>query len=189
MFPNPDLRFSPGSPFAGGNLPKTNPLIDYEMGGPDLGQTGGQLTSTLWQLRVEENDFNLYKEDSFISTVYTLPGVEEASLAFDQNMRPVLFYRLNRRLFLRWFNAVSNTYQIDLFGYGHSPCCSLDDKRSFALSYSSVIVAYIQNQQLLYRVQSERYENVHVAASGLNPNTKLSAIGMTQDFRFQFQLD
>lgn len=167
----------------------TSPLVDWERGGIDLQDPDQGLNVRNWRLYYENaSDVMIQPEGGDATLVFTQVGIVELALAFDQAMRPHVAYRILDNIYLRWFDTVANAYVVENFGVGKNPKLALDDKRPSQSANSDIIFAFIQNGELAYRQQRDRYMIKRALKTGLEPTVQLKAIGMTDMLRMQFEL-
>jgi hypothetical protein len=119
------------------------------------------------------------------STAFTLPvaGVLSVSLAFDNNMNPVIAWMDAVGAKLYWFNNV--TFVTTPFP-ATSCRVTIDDVRDFYNADSDVIFAYTYGTNLYWRQQRDQYAieyTVPGSTTGL-----LQKVGLNQLNRLQFQL-
>jgi hypothetical protein len=161
---------------------------DFEDGGVAVQDASQGLVGFTWRLWVNGLEVWLQREGAAVIPVFTAAGIEELSLAFDQNMRPHVAYSVGGTLYLRWYDSFAQAYVTSSFGPGKNPRLSLDDKRYFMISASDVIFAYLRNGSLCYRQQRDRFEVERVLRTGIADNIKLKNIGMSKNLRMQFEL-
>ena len=160
----------------------------WESGGVGLSDTSQGLVSHIWRAWTDSKVIYIQRSDLPKDTSKILlaaPDITELDLTFDQNMRPVLTYVSGGIAKLYWYDTVSQSQTITDFPNAQNPRVSLDDKRAFNTANSDVIFAYINNDQLCCRYQSERYGIEHVLHQ-LPPKTQLVKIGMGTANRFLF---
>lgn len=168
---------------------RTSPLIDQELGGVALNDPSQGLRLQTWTLSYQNNvDIVLRPQFGSPTVLFSASEVSEVALTFDQNMRPIVAYRQEGDLFLRWWDSLASAFTVTNFGEGLSPRLALDDKRESQRGDSDVIFAYIKGSSLCYRQQRDRYETERVLRAGLDAATRIKAIGMTRNWRLQFEL-
>ena len=164
-------------------------LIDYELGGIALNDPSQGLKVQRWTLTYENNTNVLCTPQSGEATVlFSTSGITELSLAFDQNMRPHVAYQKDGNVRLWWWDSTEDDMVDTNFGAGRSPRLALDDKRPTQISTSDIIFAYIQGGELRYRQQRDRFQTERVLRTGISTQTRLKNIGMTRNWRMQFEL-
>jgi hypothetical protein len=115
-----------------------------------------------WVLSLVGNDVTLYPQDDELDvvTVFSEEGITEISLAFDQNMQPVVGYIASGVAKLRWFSAgISQYVTTELSASSRSIFLTMDDKRKAATegNLNDVLVFYLRDDALLFRQQRDLY--------------------------------
>jgi len=166
----------------------TSPIVDYESGGMALLDASAGLFARAWKLWVQDINVWLQPEGGDSILLFTEVGIQEVSLAFDQNMQWSVAYTVNGIMKLRWYDPLESDHVITVFGAALNPRLALDDKRHAERTTSDIILAYINGSNLCYRQQRDRYETERVLRENLYPGTKLKNIGMNKNLRLQFEL-
>ena len=165
-------------------------MVDYERGGIALNDPSQGLNVQTWMAFYEGGAIKVKPLNGVASNVLTVAGVTELSLAFDQNMRPVVAYVAASAAYLYWYDASATAYVTTTLAVGvTNPRVSLDDARKSQVSSSDVILAYLRDGQLCMRVQRDRYTVEYVLASVLQSGAILRQIGMSDGLRFQFLIE
>lgn len=171
------------------SLKKTG-LVDYEKGGVALGDSSEGLNKYNWELNVVSNTkAMLHREGITPIQVFTYPSKPlDVAFCFDQSMNVVLAWQDSEfNLYLRRYNSATNSFQVLNLGIGKCPRLTLDEKRSEFISNSDVILAYITNKSLVYRVQREGFNTIHVVEEEMLASQRLARIGV-KGFRLQMVL-
>ncbi|WP_444903827.1 hypothetical protein ACJJIU_00270 [Microbulbifer sp. CnH-101-E] len=177
------------APFLGGRALPVRAITDYETGGVAIQDTSRGLDYQHWRARVLEDGSEIVLDAEQVApfTVITGANITEVSLAFDQNMRPVIAYVEGGTAKLYWYDS-SQGAQITTDWPGLiTPRVTLDDKRPTQLHISDVIFAYLKNGDLCYRQQRDRYQSEYVLQQNV-PSPGLVKIGLHRQFRLQFLL-
>ncbi|CAB4124246.1 hypothetical protein UFOVP49_84 [uncultured Caudovirales phage] len=164
-------------------------IRDYEMGGIALNDASQGLNTTLWRLDISGTHIVISENGANPINIITGTGITEASFAFDQNMRIVVTYVQNDQAKLYWYDStISGITTTILDAAVKSPRVAMDDKRSQPTNQgeTDVILAYVRNNNLYFRMQRERYEVEHLLYSTLNG--VLVNMGMNKTNRLQFQI-
>lgn len=140
-------------------------LVDWEMGGIALNDSSKGLNFQLWTLEVKKhpsisNEWNvfLFAESVAAIILFSAQNITSASLAFDQNMRPFVAFVQNDQAKIYWYDSlVGAQITSDLAIDVRHPVCCVDEHRSFNVSNSDIILAYIRSGWLRYRQQRDRY--------------------------------
>lgn len=166
----------------------TSRLVDYELGGLAINDASQGLMVQRWTLSYRANTDVVLKPDSGSETVlFSTSEIEELSLAFDQNMRPHVAYAKADHVHLWWFDTTEGDYVFTDFGVGRCPRLALDDKRPTQVLTSDIIFAYIRGANLYYRQQRDRFATERLLRSNIDARTRLKNIGMSQNWRMQFE--
>lgn len=165
---------------------RNDQLIDFELAGTDIQNTSQGLMIKIWKCFYENEQIKITNGDSVYSLL-TVENVTALGLAFDFNMRPLLTYVANEKTYLWWYDTTVSKYVTTEFGAEYiSPQLSLDDHRLHQSANADIIFAYVRNAKLCYRQQRDRYQIEHVLSDA--KNQKLTQIGMSKNYRFQFRL-
>lgn len=163
-------------------------LVDYEQGGVALNNATQGLMSYTWKCFMEGSTVLLQREGAAEITLFSTDGITELALAFDQNMQYSVAYVQNGILKLRWYDSLVANYITTVFSDARNPCLTLDDKRQTQTGNSDVLLAYIRGTTLYYRQQRDRYSVERTLRTGLFASTILNKIGMSANYRVQFEL-
>jgi len=160
-----------------------------ELGGVALNDaTQGRRVRT-WKAWIDDKTIKIapFVEMAPVTTLVTVAGtLTSVSLAFDASMAPTICYFEDDLLKLRWYNTVTASFQTDSFSGATSARVSTDDKRSSREGQSDVIFAYVRAGTLYYRQQRDRYLIERVVGAAVK--RKLTRLGLTQNYRLQFEL-
>ena len=156
--------------------PQPSNVISREWGGTALNDGSDGLEVKIWTCTVIPSGIPLvpdeivvYADDVLPTVVFTALDVSEISLAFDQNMRPFVAYVSQGNAKFYWYDSlIEGTRITDLPIGSSSPRCTLDDHRATQLSTSDIILAYIQNGNLYFRAQRDRYEVQYLLYADIN---------------------
>ena len=168
---------------------KITGLYDYDTGGIAVGDASEGLDSYNWELTVSGSIARLNKFGGIAISVFTFPSVPiDVAFCFDQSMHPVIAWQdSNDTVYLRRFNAATSSFITDVIGSGKCPRLVLDIKDLAIINESDVILTYIADNTLYYRIQREGYSIPHSIVSNLNPLQRLARIGVS-GFRLQLVL-
>lgn len=167
---------------------KTLDTLDYEQGGIALSDPSQGLQVQTWVLRLDEGGlFYIYPENGEETLLFTDEGALGCSLAFDQNMRPVVAYEVEGESRLRWFDTVAGEVVTTSYANATDPRVGMDDKRDLStfLGTNDVIFAYLIAGKLKYRQQRDRY-TVEYDLGDSPVSRRLRNIGMGVNNRFLF---
>jgi hypothetical protein len=167
-------------------------LWDTELGGVALNDSSQGLRVKVWTLRADGNTGNIYISafDVFETLLFSAPGVQEVSLAFDQNMRPFVAFVQDGQARYRWYDTLLGANRIsDLNVLDRNPRCCMDDKRDLqtASGNNDIVLAYMRENALYFRQQRERFETEHLLKTDVNG--RLLRVGMNTGKRLQFMFE
>lgn len=184
MFPSNEL--STTSVSAAFNTPvRRNPLRDYEWGGVDIQDVSLGLLYKVWVSEYDGTNISITNGEVH-RTLLSVSDVDHISFAFDQNMQPCVAYTSLGSTKFWYFDNIASQYITLDYGAGPEyPQVSLDGNRKDQLGSSDVILSYILNDKLYYRLQRERYLQEHFLLD--TPNMKLMQIGMAKNLRFRWR--
>lgn len=190
MLPNGAISSVPiSAPFLSPDSQRLTLVEDFEAGGVAVQDTSQGLSSHRWRCFIGQTGIHIQRDGLADQLWVTVSGVLEVALAFDQNMRPAVAWRVdNGRIYLRWYDSQAAQYVTTDFGLGKNPRLTLDDKRQTQIGNSDVIFAYIRGGSVYYRMQRDRFQTEYQIASGLASNLVLRNIGMATNWRLQFEL-
>ena len=169
-------------------LTPPNARTAYSLGGVGLGNAGQGLSFQLWTAVAKPTYVEL-KAPNQVEPIVVLsqPDITELTLAFDQNMNITLAYVQYGQAKLYWFDTFISSYTITLVGDGAiSPRVTLDDKRELRTASSDVILAYVRNDNLYFRMQRERYLSERLLK--LNVAGRLVQMGANTKNRLQWKI-
>ncbi|AXF52921.1 MAG: tail fiber protein [Caudoviricetes sp.] len=173
------------------NLPK-RPTIDYELGGVGLQNPSQGLMYQEWRCWFDRDKSAVMVESPNTppTKIFDQERIVWLSFCFDQNMRWSSVYTLADGLsYLRWYNSLIGGYDITELASGVvTPFLSLDDKRPLQSGVSDIILAYIQNQSVILRVQRERFQVPHVWAEDIPNDWTIRNFGMSNKLRLQMEI-
>lgn len=166
--------------------------IDYERGGAGIGDSSQGLRVATWRARLAGNDVLVSKAPYGTETLlFTETGITEISLAFDQNMQPMVAYVALGQAKLYWYDGTVPGYTTLFLGAGaRSPFLSMDDKRDIAqiLGYSDVLLFYILSNRLVHRRQRDRFDTEITLAWLEGSSASISKAGMNVGNRLQIEI-
>jgi hypothetical protein len=129
--------------------------------------------------------------DTFI---FAYPGIVWMRFTFDQNMHPfVSFYDGALSRYFWWDPTIPGNTIITMPAGPTYPACMLDDPRPLEtrVGTSDIILGYVNNNNLCYRQQRDRYGVEYVLYSGINnliSNPFVNKIGMNERYRLEFEV-
>lgn len=176
--------------------PKNIPVVGleaYDIGGVDLNDSSEGLLVKAWRSYADSaGDVYIEAVGHPASFVFSAPGISEMSLTFDRNMNVFIAFVQDGQAKFYWFDSLTSSYQItDLPVGSTTPRASLDDKRTFANSYSDIILVYIDDGNLYQRLQRDRYLIQYLLYADINVpiiDPQIVEVGMGVNMRFQLQI-
>lgn len=159
--------------------------IDYELGGIDFKDTTQGLECCLWTSEYDGSTLTISTPDvSYV--VITDTGIDHHSFTFDQNMNPCVIFTKGISTYMYWYDPVIGKQTTTLMPVVMEDAqISLDDHRPYFSSNSDIILSYVRDGKLYYRVQRERYLQEHLLHEVTG--NKLTQIGMSTNLRFRWR--
>lgn len=175
------------------NLAKRN-LWDYDYGGIAMQDPSAGLQYQVWKCKWESTDSTVYiaplaSED--YEAVAVQSDVVEVAFTFDQNMRYQLALRLSDGTVKHhWYDPTISDYTVTVYTGIDSVAIKLDDKRNNATQggFSDIILTYIKNNNLYFRLQRDRYLIQYLLYSGIPADRCISQFGMNNIWRMQWRI-
>jgi hypothetical protein len=165
-----------------------NYRIAYEIGGIALQDPSQGLLYQIWTAEIIGSDVVIYAEHVAQSLLFTAAGVTEISLTFDQNMNPFVAFIQDGQPKFWWFDTVVSQQIFSNLPAGSlSPRAVLDDKRPLQNGTSDIILAYVRDGYLFFRMQRDRYGIEYLLKAGIGGTVAL--LGMNDVWRLQFLMD
>jgi len=161
-------------------------LVDYELGGVALNNPSQGLLVQRWTLTLVGDDVTVSPDSGGSTVLFTLSGITELSLAFDQNMHPFVTYILSGDAWYWWFDSllVEQVHTQMASDVENTRCCT-DDKRPQLTASSDIILAYKRGSSLFYRQQRDRYGVEYDL--DFSSSLPLNRVGMTNNLRLKFE--
>ena len=166
-------------------------IRDYERGGMALRETVAGINKKEWEFFIEDRTiFAKITDTDKKFPILNGKDFTEVVGTFDRNMNPVLVYHANNAYHFYWFDTVTNNYVTEeLTSDVTSPRLCQDDKRDEALVYSDVILTYIKDTKLIYRLQRDRFTLNYIAGEKGIKGREIIRFGMNKSLRLQWTLD
>lgn len=163
-------------------------LVDYEMGGVDIGDPSQGLQVKAWEARVDGNNIQTRPESGGSWTTITSDSsITEIALAFDQNMRPTVAYVASGVAKMYWYDAVSAAYVTTTYAGASSPVVTMDDKRDMQVGLNDVLLFYLQGGRVKHRRQRDRYTIEYDLEDVPTGMTRITRWGFTVGNRIQLE--
>lgn len=168
-------------------LTPPNTRTAYAMGGVGLSDPSQGMDVQLWTATALEDRVILEAPNMPNALVaLSMPDITQLTLAFDQNMNYVLCFVQYNVTKLYWYDSFEGEYIITEFPGASTPRVTLDDRRVTQTANSDVVLAYIKDNNLYFRLQRDRFQNEYLLAENLN--ARLEQMGMNVRNRLQFRL-
>ena len=173
-------------------LGRPSRVIDYERGGIALNDGTQGLDVQDWRARLVGNEIRVAPEPyDTETTLLTLAGITELSLAFDQNMNPAIAYLQLGQAKLYWYSTSLGAMTTTILDADvRSPFVCMDDKRAAATSMgiNDVLLFYLRSNRLCYRQQRESYGTERTLAWFEGSSVTIKKAGMNNGLRMQIEL-
>lgn len=161
-------------------------LVDYEWGGIMVQDPSKGLMYRMWT-SLYESDVLTISNGIQRYVLLRLSGITYHSFAFDQNMQPAVVYTTEDAVYYRYFDTVTGVFvTIELDSGCEYPQVTLDEHRANQLEVSDLILSYVREDKLYYRLQRDRYLIEHFVQDA--PRRRLTQAGMTRNYRFRWRL-
>lgn len=180
------------------NLPNTftncESLGGISLSDPTQGLQYQNWSGTVTDVGLATSSVYLYSDNTPNTFIFSDPGIIWMRFTFDQNMHPfVSFYDGSISKYFWWDPTIPGNTVTSLPAGPTYPACMLDDTRSIEtrVGTSDIILGYINNTNLCYRQQRDRYGTEYVLYSGINnliSNPFVNKIGMNNNYRLQFEI-
>ncbi len=179
------------------NLPCSN-ILSYQLGGVGLSDPSQGLQVQTWMAQVinptlSTSYVTISAPNTPTQTLFTQAFISQASLAFDQNMKPCLGVTFQGNSYLWWYDATIPGYSlIPLPSGSYTPQVTLDDKRTISVEekFTDIVLVYLRNSNLYMRQQRDRFTIEYVLAQNLTYyNPQLYKIGMCTTDRLLLQVN
>jgi hypothetical protein len=151
---------------------------DYEAGPVALSDPTQGHDYQVWKLHWDHTTGDLIVTPETVgtpTTIKTVAGVTQCSLAFDQNGRATIAYTVSGQAYLYWYDTDAGSFVTSTLDAGvTSPILSLDDKRVTQDDASDILMWYTRQQldftwNLYKREQRERFQTEDLMATGTYP--------------------
>lgn len=161
-----------------------DPLYQQVMGGIALNDPSlGRLVQA-WTIAYIGTSIEIRPSDGTLAFSMTELDVLTVSLAFDNNMAPVIAWMTTGGANLYYYDTVTSSYITRFFTDVTSCRVAVDDPRAFYTTQSDVIFGYTLGPNLYWRQQRDRYDIPRT----VGPTTQsLIRLGPSIGNRLQFQ--
>lgn len=175
------------APFAGAKRELGTSRVDFEDGGVALNDTSKGLRYQVWRAdiqaraRIELTALTTKQKE----TVYTATGdrVTDISFTFDGNMNPILAFVEDGVPKIKWYDSSEQAMVVtDLAEGVKSPKVFNDEKRQYFQSDAEVLLVYIRDKALYYRLFRERFTIERLIANDITTDT-IDKVAMLTNYR------
>lgn len=162
------------------------PLTQHVLGGVAIGNASLGRQVKIWTVNYNGVSITVTPIDGPTAFTLLASNVETVSLAFDNNMGPVIAWKLTTGgANLYYFDTLTSQYITRFFASVLSCRVVVDDARDFYAAQSDVIFGYTLGTNMYWRQQRDRYDNQYL----IGPTTKsLRKMAPNVGNRLQFQL-
>lgn len=169
------------------NLRPPNKQTAYSLGGIAISDPSQGHKVQLWTAEATP-DFVQITAPNLPNPAIILaqPDITELSLTFDQNMNYTISFVQYGVSKLYWYDTFLGEYTITDFPGAITPRVTLDDPRESQSGASDMVLGYVKDNNLYFRLQRERFLSEHLLEE--NVNSRLEQMGMNVYNRLQFRL-
>lgn len=176
---------------AGDDLARSR-LVDYERGGADINDPTQGLQVKTWRFYKVGDEVRVAPVDGGAYTaVFSEAGITDLVGTFDQNMRPVVCYKVAGVTKLYWYDPEIPGPRKTAYPGVRDALVMLDDKREGQRDFSDVLLFYLKSEvpPVLYmRAQRDRYGVEYEIDPLPVGTTNLVGGGMSKNLRLRFKL-
>ena len=135
-----------------------DPLYQQVMGGIALRDPSQGRLAQAWSIAYVNGAIEIRPQNGTLAYSIAELDVQTVSLAFDNNMAPVIAWTTTGGANLYYYDKITATY-ITRFFTGVTSCkVAVDDPRDFYNLASDVMFGYTLNNMLYWRQQRDRYD-------------------------------
>ena len=142
----------------------------------------------LWSIDYDGTDITVTPESGSTTLTITEPDVQSVSLSFNNNMDYVIAWTTPTGAKLYYYDTLTSQYITRTAEFTNITSCRVcvDKYEEWFAADSDVIFGYVENGNLYYRQQRDRYDNAYL----IGPATGRRLIKMAPSVgnRLQFQL-
>ena len=163
--------------------------MDRERGGIALGDSSQGLLAQVWTITSNGSSIFISGESVAQTTLLSDSGITEISLAFDQNMRPMVAYRALGVPKLYWYDTLLGAIVTTVLpSETTSYYLTLDDHREGAEGGSDVLMFYLKTGSLFYRQQRDRFLTERLLSAVPVGVERILKVGLDSGLRIQIHL-
>lgn len=171
--------------FVGAKAKSDNSYQDFEDGPVAIGDISKGLNYQIWWAEIDDDKIFLLANNQERQIFITANDITEVSISFDGNARPIVAYIANKTGFLKYFDSFSSAYVTLNLGSIKSPKVFMDDKRAFFQAESDVILVFVRDNKLIYKLQKDRFNTDYIVADGVG---LIERFGMLNNYRLGVRL-
>jgi hypothetical protein len=167
---------------------------DFERGGVALNDPSHGYDVRDWMARTDGAEVWVapWPEEAPRTVLHAGSDITEVTLAFDQNMQPILAWVEGGLTRMRWYDSAANAgtggFVVTSFVDCRCPFLTMDDKRAIAAGTNDIILAYIRDEQVRYRQQRERFTVEYTLGPTPSQGSRILKAGMGLNGRLQFKI-
>lgn len=161
------------------------PLVDRVWGGETLYDGAPGRHIKLWVAEWALDVVSIRPDGGTVEWTCPAPGATQISIAFDNNMNPVVAYQASGQSMLDYFSTLSSDRDTLIIPGTTSCMVRVDDDRRTFNSSSDVIFAYTTGSECFWRTQRDRYE---VSRKVGDTTKRIIRMGMSETRRFQIEV-
>ena len=161
------------------------PLTQNVLGGISIGDPSHGRTYQTWTVNYNGTSINISPSTGGIAYTLVESNVFSVSLAFDNNMSPVIAWMTTGGANLYYYNTVTESYNTTFFPGVLSCRVCVDDPAEFYNASSDVIFGYTLGGNLYYRQQRDRYATQYLIGASTKTLIRMS---LSTGNRLQFEL-
>lgn len=177
----------PPSEFEGGRARRIYPWLDHEYGPIARSDNSQSITYQIWTAEITNNgtEITISAENTEPYVLLTGSNFTEVSISFDIIGNLYCVFEEDGVSKVYWYDVRVGDHIVTAFEeHLKNPRLTLDDKYDTS-GRSDLILAYIKNHRVNYRLQRDRFEIEYLLESD-RPATTLHKIGMGINGRVQF---
>ena len=177
----------PPSEFEGGRARRIYPWLDHEYGPIARSDNSQSITYQIWTAEITNNgtEITISAENTEPYVLLTGSNFIEVSISFDIIGNLYCVFEEDGVSKVYWYDVRVGDHIVTAFDeHLKNPRLTLDDKYDTS-GRSDLILAYIKNHRVHYRIQRDRFEIEYLLESD-RPATTLHKIGMGINGRVQF---
>ncbi|MGR6502813.1 hypothetical protein [Shewanella sp. Koi 1] len=159
------------------------------LGSAQVSASNETLTDAWWAFEHATGGvFKLYRytDNAWVyhSDLFTVGSCTAFSAAFDQLGKPLVFFDTGGELRLWWFDPVLAAHTTTVFGEGEYPFTTFDIKYEISNSTSDVLLFYVRDGAIYYRMQRDRYVTEY-STPIISDATTIQQADIATDYRMQ----